>query len=164
MCKAKRSFWNWNLPNTELVASLRPWNSLLFAYRVKPFCIPDRETETQGRTETLPKPHGTHTSWLPSWELPPRHPSALCQVGKSLRRQPGKGAYQLVWESDKHMKNDPEKKPRHFTRKITLPHNLKSFPIKSPGKASLRTHDMSGFLHRLRLSVFTWGKVLCFST
>lgn len=45
-------------------------------------------------------------------------------------REPEKGAHQLVLESDKHMKNDQEKKPRHFTRKITLPHNLKVVPMK----------------------------------
>lgn len=84
------------------------------------------------------------------------------QVDRSPCRQPGKGAHQLVWESDKHMKNDLEKKPRRFTRKITLPHSLKMFPIKYPGKISLRTHDTSGCLHRLHLSVFTWGKVLFF--
>jgi hypothetical protein len=60
------------------------------------------------------------------------------------------------------MKNDREKKPRHFTRKITLPHSLEMFPIKYTGKISPGTRDMLGFHHRLPLSVFTWGKVLFF--
>ena len=147
------------------MAPLKAWNSLMFANIVQLFCIPDRETEAQGKAETSPKPHRTCISQLPSWVLPSDAQVGCAeqwtgQMGRSLRRQPGKGAHQLVWESDKHMKNDREKKPRHFTRKIILPHSLKMLPIKYAGKISLRTHDMSGSLHRLHLSVFTWGKVV----
>lgn len=97
-----------------------------------------------------------------------QHPQVGCteqwtgQMIKSPGRQLENRAHRLVWESDKHMKNDQEKKPRHFTRKTALPHSLKIFPIRYPGKISLRICDMLGFHHRLQLSVFTWGRVLFF--
>jgi hypothetical protein len=137
--KARRPSQNWKPP-----ASLWTWSSIS-KHLVKPFIFQignQGPEEGSAPPEAAPPTPQNSPLRVACLALSPTRHMGCVEWWTSLCRQPGKEAYPLVWESDKYVKNDHRKKPRHSTRKITLPHSLKTFPIKDPGKISKNTRHV----------------------